>query len=193
MLCLCVKSGGLRSKILSAFDGVTEIIKRANMIRENFKKLSKRILKEVKSDYKEKLITLAIFGSVARERMNSESDIDLLIIAENLPEGRMKRIRQFDRIEKKLEPDLAIMQKKRIYTCFSPMFKTPEEVKRGSPLFLDMVFDLKILYDKNDFFWNYLADFKKRLDKLGAKRIVQGERWYWILKPDYKWGEVLEI
>lgn len=163
------------------------------MIRENFEKLSKRILKEVKSHYKEKLITLAIFGSVARERMNPESDVDLLIIAENLPQGRMKRIREFDKIEKKLEPDLAVMQKKGIHTCFSPIFKAPEELKRGSPLFLDMVFDLKILYDKGDFFRNYLADFKKRLDKLGAKRIVQGERWYWILKPDYKWGEVVEI
>jgi hypothetical protein len=80
-----------------------------------------------------------------------------------------------------------------IHSYFSPIFKTPEEVERGSLLFLDMLYDLVILYDRDSFLLNYLRGFKKRLDKLGARRIVRGEKWYWVLKPDYKRGETFEI
>lgn len=40
---------------------------------------------------------------------------------------------------------------------------------------------------------NYLKNLKKRLAKLEAKRIERGERWYWLLKPDYKQGEIFKI
>jgi len=46
---------------------------------------------------------------------------------------------------------------------------------------------------KGKFFSCYLKDFKKRFDKMGAKRIEESERWYWLLKPDYKPGETFEI
>lgn len=163
------------------------------MLKEIFKKISYKILKEARNYYKERLITLAIFGSVGRETMNPESDIDLLLIVKNLPHGRMKRLEEFYRIEKKLEKYFKMIEKKEIHTWITPILKTPEEVKMGSLLFLDMIYDLKILYDKNNFFKNYLKEFKKRLKKLGAKRILIGEKWYWDLKPDYKPGEIFEI
>lgn len=34
---------------------------------------------------------------------------------------------------------------------------------------------------------------KERLKLLGAKRVWSGDTWYWILKEDYKPGEVFEI
>lgn len=164
-----------------------------NMLEEAFDKFCKKILIETKKYYKKRLVSMVIFGSVGRKKMNFESDIDLLIIAENLPDGRMARVSEFERIEKKLEKKLKSMAKIGINTYLSPIFKTPAEVKRDSPIFLDMIYDSIILYDKNKFFFNYLKEFKKRLDKLGSKRIMQGDRWYWILKPDYKPGEVFEI
>jgi len=39
----------------------------------------------------------------------------------------------------------------------------------------------------------YLSDFRERLDRLGARKVFQGDRWYWDLKPDYKPGEIFEI
>jgi len=39
-----------------------------------------------------------------------------------------------------------------------------------------------------------LLELKMRLLKLGAKRIfIDKERWYWDLKPDYKFGEVIAV
>lgn len=163
------------------------------MLKTTFKKLCKKLLKLAKIYYKDRLITLSIFGSVGRETMNPESDIDLLIVARKLPMGRINRVREFYCIEKKLEKELKILTKKGIHTSISPIFKTPEEVKMGSPIFLDMIYDSKILYDEKNFFKNFIKEFKKRLKKLKSKRIIQGEKWYWILKPDCKPGEVFEI
>jgi hypothetical protein len=34
---------------------------------------------------------------------------------------------------------------------------------------------------------------RSRLKEIGAKKITRGGRWYWILKPDIKRGEVVKI
>ncbi len=91
------------------------------------------------------------------------------------------------------EKEIKELEESGIHTWLSPVIKTPEEVLSGSLLFLDMIFDAMILYDRNDFFKNFLNSFKERLQSLGAKRIVQGDRWYWDLKPDYRKGEIFEI
>ncbi|MBD3414974.1 MAG: nucleotidyltransferase domain-containing protein [Candidatus Aminicenantes bacterium] len=163
------------------------------MLKEKFKELQDKLLKETKSFYGNDLVSFVVFGSVARETFRFNSDIDILIIAENLPNGRMKRVKQFSAVEEKIEPFLESLEKQGIHTYISPVFKTPDEVKKGSPLFLDMVEDALILYDKDDFFTQWLKEFKARLKKLGAKRVWRGNMWYWVLKPDYKPGEVIEL
>jgi uncharacterized protein len=60
-------------------------------------------------------------------------------------------------------------------------------------LFLDMIDDGRILYDPSGFWKSFLEDFRQRLGRLGARKIVEGDRWYWDLKPDYKIGETFEI
>lgn len=85
------------------------------------------------------------------------------------------------------------MFKKGIYTRLSPIFKTPEEVERGSPIFLDMTENIKILYDKDNFFKNYLEGLKEKLKKLGARKIFYKGGYYWELKPDYKYGDIIEL
>lgn len=64
---------------------------------------------------------------------------------------------------------------------------------QGSPLFLDLIEDAVILFDRDGFFAGILERFRKRLQELGARRIWKGDWWYWELKPDYKPGEIFEI
>lgn len=141
--------------------------------------------------YQERLISLALFGSVARKKFNENSDIDILIICENFPPGRFLRVSEFVNIEKKLESYLKSLELEKMF--ISPIFKTKEEALKGSPLFLDMIDDCLILYDNNDFFLNILKNLKDNLEKLGAKRIWNGNSWHWKLKSDYKFGEVFKI
>jgi hypothetical protein len=56
-----------------------------------------------------------------------------------------------------------------------------------------MVEDASILFDRNGFFSKILDRLRARLKELGAKRVWKGNIWYWVLKPDYKPGEVIEL
>jgi len=163
------------------------------MLKTRFHKLEQKLLSEIKSFYGSRLVSVVVFGSAARKTQRFDSDIDILIIAKELPRGRMKRIREFDAVEDRIVPLLNDLQKEGINTYISAIIKTPEEATSGSPLFLDMVEDAKILFDKDKFFSNILERLKVRLKELGAKRIWRGNAWYWDLKPDYKPGEVFEL
>lgn len=163
------------------------------MLKERFKDLQDRLLSEIRDFYGDRLISIVLFGSVARETQSFDSDIDVLIVAKGLPRGRIKRIREFESVENKVEPFLKSLQKEGINTYISAIIKSPEEAERGSPLFLDMVEDSKILFDRDNFFLGLIAGLRERLKALGAKRVWKGSAWYWILKPDIKTGEVFEL
>lgn len=160
---------------------------------QRIESLLQKLMTLSKKFYGRRLVTLAVFGSWAAGTNSPDSDIDVFVVAKDLSKKRLARVREFEKIEEALEEDFRALAGKGVHSYFSPIFKTPEEVDHGSLLFLDMLWDLNILYDKDSFFTNYLKGFKKRLDKLGAKRIVRGDRWYWILKPDYRRGETFEI
>ncbi len=163
------------------------------MLKERFKELQDKLLAEAKTFYGEMLVSFVVFGSVARQTYRFDSDLDILIIAEDLPRGRMKRIGQFANIEQRIEPFLESLRKEGIDTYISAVFKTPAEAQTGSPLFLDMVEDALILYDRSRFFSKVLGRLRNRLKELGAKRVWTGNVWHWVLKPDYRPGEVIEL
>lgn len=163
------------------------------MLKQKFAELQKILLSKCRSYYKSRLVSLVVFGSVARQTMSHDSDVDLLIIADDLPKGRMKRIEEFNYIENKLTHFLSSLEKEGIHTCISPVIKSPQEASIGTPLFFDMVYDAIILYDKDCFFSSILERLRKRLNKLGSRRVYSGNAWYWVLKPDFKPGEVFEI
>lgn len=163
------------------------------MLIEKFNELTCQLLIELMDYYGDRLESAVLFGSVARKTPGYESDIDLLIIAENLPDGRMSRVREFDAIEKRMDPMMRSMKQYNIHTRLSPVFKTKKEALNGSPLFIDMVEDAVILFDRNSFFKEIIEGMRLRLEKRGARRVWKGNAWYWDLKPDYRPGEVFDI
>ena len=113
---------------------------------------------------------LAVFGSVARNTQTFQSDIDVLIIVSGLPDGRMNRMDRFNTIEAELLPALQKVRENGWNVELSPVIRTPEEVRAGGYFYLDMVDDALILYDKDNFFANYLQELKKRLNEYGAQK-----------------------
>lgn len=150
-------------------------------------------LRECRRHYGAELVSLGSFGSVGRGTPTADSDIDLLIVSEGLPRGRLARSDDFVAVEKAMAQDLAKAYALGLHPSLSPIFKTPDEVAAGSPLFLDMIDDARIVYDRDGFLKQAFSDFAGRLARLGAKRIWRDNSWYWDLKPDYKPGEVFEI
>jgi predicted nucleotidyltransferase len=162
-------------------------------INSQFESLLAHVLAACQQRYGPRLVSVAVFGSVGRGTPHPESDLDLLIVADDLPDGRLQRVAEFRAVEAALSSHLAEARAAGLSPEVSPIFKTPAEAQRGSPLFLDMIEDARVLYDRGGFLQETLARFKARLDRLGARRIWRGDAWFWDLKPDYQPGEVFEL
>ncbi len=160
---------------------------------ERYARLLDRLLAELKDQYGGRLVAAAVFGSVGRGTVREDSDVDLLIVARDLPAGRFRRLEEFLPLESRLDPALRAVRSDGLAITVSPVFKTPAEVERGSPLFLDLVEDARILYDPESFLERYLGRLRARLRELGARRVWLGNAWYWELKPDLKPGEVIAL
>lgn len=153
------------------------------------------IIKLLKKALREKLISIVLFGSVARGEAGEGSDIDILIIVKNF-KGLRSRFEIFNEIEKGLRTseEYRALKEKKLGTLISPIPLTMEEIKRNPPILLDLVIDGVILYDRDNFMKDKIKHLRNELEKRGAKRIFLGNgKWYWDLKPDYKLGDVVEI
>ncbi len=141
----------------------------------------------------ENLVSVVLFGSVARGEAAAGSDIDLLIICEALADGRFARLRLLEDVDRGFEDHLARLRSMGIDTRLACLIKTRAEAERVVPLYLDLVEDARLLYDRGDFFATVLARIADSLKRLGAERRVRGRVRYWVLKRDFVPGEVFEL
>ena len=136
-----------------------------------------------------------VYGSVARGSASNTSDIDILLVSESLSGSlgcRMEKL--YHMVEKTLEDEIRWLKRHGIYTSLSFYPLRREEAEKLPLLFLDLVEEAVILYDKNNFLENILLKLKSKLLMQGAKRVVlDSKHWYWDLKPNYRFGETVEI
>ena len=104
-------------------------------------KILSDLKKELKSRFKDDFTGLVLFGSYARNTQTKNSDLDILLIFDKLPPGRLERIRLvsgiIDPIEKKYKIDI------------NPIIKLGKELKK-TPLLMDIAEYAKILHDTNN-------------------------------------------
>lgn len=137
----------------------------------------------------DRLLSLVLFGSVARRQARPTSDIDLVVVAEGLPRSLADRRR----------PLLEAWERRRAAQALPSMqwnlvVKSPAEARFHSPLFLDIVEDGILLLDRDGLFESVLSAMRERMRALGSRRVHLADgSWYWDLKPDFRFGEVVEI
>jgi hypothetical protein len=78
-------------------------------------------------------------------------------------------------------------------TSLSPVIRTPEEVRAGSPLFLDMTDWCDILQDNGGLLSGYLNGLRARLRQLGARRLARKGGYCWQYKPGATRPEVVTL
>jgi len=140
------------------------------------------------------LSSFAVYGTVARGAARNDSDIDILVISNDFTGSLGLRAENLLKIEELVKNELDWLRKKSLYTSLSFCPLREEEAENMPLLFLDLTEEAVILYDENRFLERVLTDFKARLLKLGAKRVfIDGENWYWDLKPDYRFGDEIPI
>ncbi len=143
----------------------------------------------------DQLISVVLYGSVARGTARPDSDVDLLVVLRMAPAGYWKRLQPFLPILSKLrrEPCWKKLEEQGITPFLSLLVLSLEEASENRYLYLDMVEEAQILVDQGGFFRSKLDDLQKRLKELGARKVQRDGEWYWDLKPDLKPGEVITL
>jgi len=164
-------------------------------LQAGYRELAAEHTSAAKQELGEKLISTCYFGSAARGEASPESDLDVLVVADALPNDLAGRMRLACAIREKARKSEAGRSLRRAgrSTLISSIYLTPEEVRAHPPILLDVADHGVIWYDRDNFLTGVLTDIKHRLSELGARKVRAKKGYYWILKPDRKPGEVIEI
>jgi len=92
-----------------------------------------------------------------------------------------------------IEPFVEELWSRGIYVDFSPIILDVEEAEKHRPIYLDMVVYAVIVFDRNDFFKKVLDEIAEKLKTLSTERKRVGKLWCWVLKKEYRPGEVIGI
>lgn len=140
----------------------------------------------LKRAFGQELRSVVLFGSQARGTASPDSDIDILLIFENLPESNLERY-------SRVGPVINSVCEKFGRPLVSNLFLTVKELKDHPRVLLDMVEDSRTLFDDGTF-KNELDVLRKRMAELGSKRVfLDDDTWYWVLKPGMKLGESVNL
>jgi predicted nucleotidyltransferase len=140
-----------------------------------------------------RIVAVVLFGSVARASAETGSDVDLLIVARDLPTGQFARKRLLAPADRAFEADVAAAEARGVDVRLARIVRTPTEAARIVPLYLDMTEDAVLLVDRGGFFAGVLERLRASLRRHGAKRVRLGSTWYWDLKPDFVPGDVIDL
>lgn len=146
--------------------------------------------------YGANLCALVVFGSAARGDYDRYSDLDLLVILKEVRDSFGRRLDGFFLLTKRLKASREYKEAKvnGLPYKVQPVVLSIEELKTHPPLLLDLTTDALILLDREAVFGEEIEKIKSRMKELGSRKVfLEGNRWYWILKPDIKRGEVVHL
>jgi predicted nucleotidyltransferase len=139
-----------------------------------------------------RLVSAVVYGSVARGEARPDSDLDVLIVVDDLPQGPRARRAL---VAPAVDAAESLLQRTRPDGWISVVLKTPVEVERGGPLFYDMTLPghVDVLHDPDRFMHGFLARLADRMAALGSVRRSTNGHPYWDLKPDWKPGDEIDL
>ena len=155
--------------------------------------LARRYTSLLEERLAERLVSVALFGSVARGTADAHSDIDLFVVVRDLPRGAFRRREVVEAAREALLPELERLWEAGIYADFVELLRTPEEAERFHLLYLDMTDEALLLHDRDGFLAERLERVRERMAELGTTRRRVGNVTYWDLKPDFRPGEVIRL
>lgn len=130
----------------------------------------------------DRLISVVLFGSRARDEATEGSDWDLLVIAEGLPESLFQRRLSLKRM---LSPACR--------GAISILARTPQEFESHlSSLSLDIALDGQIIYDPRGYAARQLSSLRNSAQRAGLSRnrTEAGDVWEWQTEPVGAWDTI---
>ena len=150
-----------------------------------FKEILLQSIPDVKS--------IVLFGSIARGDTRDSTDVDIIVVSDAFDrpsEGADSIIEAFR--ELKFKPEYRRLVSSGKILNVDPIGYSSSDLLRSPPLLLDVVEDGIILFDDGSM-EKVLSRVRERMMQMGSKRVKTKRGWYWDLKPDYKFGEEIEI
>lgn len=139
----------------------------------------------------DRVLAIALFGSVATGRERLDSDVDLLVVAREPPVGPSAR---YAWVASACEPAEEMLRATRPHACLSPIVKSVVEVERGGPLYYDMTVTglCEVLYDPTGYFADRLQRLRDKMATYGSRRVASATgQPMWILHgPQWRTAEV---
>ncbi|MDD2665870.1 MAG: nucleotidyltransferase domain-containing protein [Methanocellales archaeon] len=134
-------------------------------MKQDIASILKKLLDKCKEKFGVDLISVVLFGSYATGVEHEYSDVDLLIIAENLSYDWRKR----DEIATDLKTPF-VFEKKMDITLIDKK-DLVDSMKWFDPLVLGISEAYVILYDKKGFFGDKMKKFKEKVKEMHVKKI----------------------
>ena len=164
----------------------------ADLGYEDYKALIRETTKRLEERFGPALLSVALFGSVARSQATPHSDIDLLVVHGKVSFDPVKR---FVKLRMEIENSQVYyrIHKLNYKPRLAPIFMSETELWENPLILLDVLDHGIILLDDGTLQLR-LGVLHRKLIDLGARKVtLPGGRWYWDLKPDWKVGEIIEL
>lgn len=161
---------------------------------ENYRPLLDRLVLLLQESLGEKLLSVSLYGSLARDQFRLDSDIDLIVVVRG-EQGEAEdgwRIAR-DRLEG--SPEYQFLAERKLWPSFSPFLMTESYLRQETPwLFLEVQDHGLVLHDPQGFLVWKLERVRQRMKELGSKKVMMPDgSWYWDVKPDWKPREEFEL
>jgi len=124
----------------------------------------------LKQQFNHDLLAIVLFGSIVKGSFTPTSDIDVLVVCENLTKDWRAR----DKMTLELTEDIELKYATSIHMALVSKDETSHAIDSVSPLMLEIYEANEIIYEKDNFFTQLLNRFGKNLKSLHAVKIEKG-------------------
>ena len=145
------------------------------------------------SHFGDRLVSVCLYGSVARGEARANSDVDLLVVLEKLDGGPVHALRTVYGCLEDLRLERRFLLRHGVATDVSIYPLAREEARRFHPIYLDVAEDGIVLYDVGGFFAHLQFQAVGTLINSGGVKVRSRGEWFWRMPKDFVFGEPIGL
>jgi len=164
-------------------------------VQHEYAGLVEEYIRLLREEFGDRVVSVLVFGSVARGTARLDSDVDVCVVIRDLPVSRYRRHQLLSPVLERLRHSAEYEELiGRGYTPdIAAILYTPEDIQETKPIFLDFVEDGVLLHDDGTMLAK-LDRLRAQMQALGSRKMVlEDGTYYWLLKPGLRFGEVIEL